>query len=140
MPLTSKGLRRRFEDDIRTDYPWLFQEYNAVVLPAKPYKQVLDYTNVTVAVRDLLLQFTRGRDEFHVSIAPAHEPDEWYELGEAIDLASDIGATSESVGNYTMSDFERLFRANIEGLKVLFSQREYTRTSRRRFAKRMSRP
>jgi hypothetical protein len=39
-----------------------------------------------------------------------------------------------------LSDFERLFRANIEGLKVLFSQREYTRTSRRRFAKRMSRP
>jgi hypothetical protein len=99
MPSTSKGLRKRLEGDIRRDYPWLFQEYNAVVLPAKPYKQVLDYTNVTVAVRDLLLQFTRGRDEFHVSIAPAHEPDEWYELGAAIDLASDIGATSESVGN-----------------------------------------
>jgi hypothetical protein len=140
MPWTSKGLRKRLECDIRRDYPWLFQEYNAVVLPAKPYKQVLDYANVTVAVSDLLLQFTRGRDEFHVSIAPAHEPDDWYELGEAIDLASDIGTTSESAGNYTMSDFERLFRSNIEGLKVLFSQREYTRTSRRRFAKRMSRP
>jgi hypothetical protein len=88
----------------------------------------------------LLLQFTRGHDEFHVSIAPAHEPDDWYGLGEAIDLASDIGTTSESAGNYTMSDFERLFRANIEALKVLFSQRNYLRTSRRRFAKRMSRP
>jgi hypothetical protein len=140
MPWTSKGLRKRLEGDIRRDYPWLFKEYNAVALPAETYKQVLDYANVTVAVSGLLLQFTRGRDEFHVSIAPAHEPDDWYELGEAIDLASDIGATSESAGNYTMSDFERLLRANIEGLNVLFSQCEYTRTSRRRFAKKMSRP
>jgi len=115
VPWTSNGLRKQLEGDIRRDYPWLFQEYNAVVLPAKPYKQVLDYANVTVAVGDLLLQFTRGRDEFHVSIAPAHEPDDWYELGEAIDLASDLSATSESAGNYTMSDFERLFGANIEG-------------------------
>jgi hypothetical protein len=140
MPWTSKGLRKRLEGDIRRDYPWLFQEYNAVVLPAKPYKQVLDYADVTVAVSGLLLQFTRGRGEFHVSIAPTHEPDDWYGLEEAIDLASDIGATSERAGNCTMSDFERLFRANIEGLKILFSQREYSRTSRRRFAKRMSRP
>ena len=116
MPWTSNGLRKRLEGDIRGDYLWLFQEYNAAVLPAKPYKQVLDYANVTVAVGDLLLQFRRGRDEFHVSIAPAHEPDGWYELGEAIDLVSD---TSGSAGNYTMSDFERLFRANIEGFKVL---------------------
>ena len=102
MPWTSNGLRKRLEGDIRGDYLWylwLFQEYNAAVLPAKPYKQVLDYANVTVAVGDLLLQFTRGRDEFHVSIAPAHEPDGWYELGEAIDLVSD---TSGSAGNYTM--------------------------------------
>jgi len=53
-------------------------------LKPKTYKQVLDYANVTVAVSGLLLQFTRGRDEFRVSIAPAHEPDDSYELGEAI--------------------------------------------------------
>jgi hypothetical protein len=86
-----------------------------------------------------LLQLTRGHDKFHVSIAAAHEPDDWCELGEAIDLAKDIGATGERGGNYTMSDFERLFRAHIEVFKILFSEREYTRTSRRRFAKRMSR-
>jgi hypothetical protein len=140
MPWTSKGLRKQLEGDIRKDYPWLFQEYQAFVLPAKPYKQVLDYANVTVAVGELLFQFTRGRDEFRVSIAPAREPDDWYQLGEAIDLASDIGVASDGAENHTMSDFERLFRANIEGLKVLFSQREYVRTSRRKLAKRMSRP
>lgn len=60
--------------------------------PLNPIKQVLDYANVTVAVSDLLLQFTRGRDEFHVSIAPAHEPDDWYELGEGRWLVSDDGS------------------------------------------------
>jgi hypothetical protein len=140
MPWTSKGLRKRLEGDIRRDYPWLFREYNAVVLPAKRYKQVLNYANVTVAVSDLLLQFTRGQGEFHVSVAPAHEPDGWYAFGEAVDLSSEVGSNHESAGNYTMADFERLFRANIERLKVLFSQREYTRTRRRKFAQRMSRP
>jgi hypothetical protein len=140
VPWTSKGRRKRLESDTRRDYPWLFQEYQVKVLPAKPYKQVLDYAIVTVAVSDLLLQFARGHGEFQVSVAPAHDPDDWYTFGEALGLASDIGANRESAGNYTMSDFERLFRANIEGLKVLFSQREYTRTRRRKFAQRMSRP
>jgi len=140
MPWTAKGLRKRLESDIRRDYPWLFKEFNAVVLPAKPHRQVLDYTSVTVAVSDLLFQFARGHGEFLVSVAPAHEPDDWYTFGEALDLANETGANCQSAGNYTMSDFERLFRAHIEALKILFSQREYIRTSRRRFAKRMSRP
>jgi hypothetical protein len=139
MPWTSKGLRKQLERDIRRDYPWLFQEYSAKVLAAKPYKHVLDYANVTVAVSNLLLQFTRGRGDFHVSIAPANDPDDWYAFGEALNLAIDIGANAESVGNYLMSDFERLFRANIESLKALFSHPEHIRTKRRKFTQRMSR-
>ena len=34
--LTSNGLRSRLEGDIRRDYLWLFDEYKATVLPAKP--------------------------------------------------------------------------------------------------------
>ena len=139
MPWTSKGLRKRLESDIRRDYPWLFKEFNAVVLPAKPYRQVLDYVIVTVAVSDLLLKFVRGHDEFHLRLGPAHAPDDSYDFGEAIELASVFGAESRSAKTYTMSDFERLLRANIEWLKILFSQREYVRTCRRAYAQRLSR-
>ena len=87
---------------------------------------------MTVAVSDLLLQFPRGHHEFHVTVAPAHDPDDWYAFGEAPDLANDIGATIGSAGNCQMSDFERLFTANIEGLKLPFSHPQYIRTTRRR--------
>jgi hypothetical protein len=38
--LTSRGLWRRLERDIRNDYTWLFQEYKATALPFEPYRQV----------------------------------------------------------------------------------------------------
>ncbi|MGB2626923.1 MAG: hypothetical protein WAK20_09035 [Candidatus Acidiferrum sp.] len=128
MSWTSKGLCKQLEDDIRRDYPWLFQEYRAVVLPAKPYKQVLDYANVTVEVSELLLQFSRGCDEFHVSVAPTHSPNDWLEFGQAIDLARNLDLSPKRP--IEVSDFQRLFEANLGHLKVYFSKEEYDRSKR----------
>jgi hypothetical protein len=65
-----------------------------------------------------------------VNVAPAHAPHDWYDLGEAIDLASDAEQASSSARNYRMANFRQLFEANIERLKVFFSKEEYGESRR----------
>jgi len=136
--LTSRGLWRRLERDIRNDYSWLFQEYKVTVLPFKPYRQVLDYADVTVRVGDLLFEFVRGHggDDFHVTVAPVHAPHDSYSFAEAIDLASDCECAGR---NYDMSKFEQLFRANIERLQAFFSEGQYGPARRSKSVKRLIR-
>jgi SAM-dependent methyltransferase len=40
---TFKGRQTRFERDIQKEYSWVFKKYNARIIPAKRYRQVLDY-------------------------------------------------------------------------------------------------
>ena len=136
--LTSRGLWRRLERDIRNDYSWLFQEYKATVVPFKPYRQVLDYADVTVAVGDLLFEFVRGHagDDFHVTVAPVHARHDSYSFAEAIDLACDCESSGR---NDDMSQFEPLFRANIERLQAFFSERQYGPARRNKSVKRLIR-
>ena len=108
---TSKGGWRRLKREIETDCGWLFEHHGAVVLPYKPYRQVLDYANVAVAAGNLLFIFTRGMGEFHVTVAPAHAPHDWYELKEAIELAR--GSPAKSSKDYEVSDFRQMFEPNI---------------------------
>jgi hypothetical protein len=134
---TSKGGWRHLERDLRIDYSWLFEKYGGRVIPMKPYRQVLDYANVTVAVGDLLFQFTRGMGDFHVSVAPAHAPLDWYDFGEAIVLARDTERVGDFSGHYRMSYFQQLFEANIERLKLFFSKEKYGEARRDRIVTRL---
>src|ERR1700694_474890 len=133
----SKGLQRCLEQDIRKEYSWLFEEYDARIVPMKPHKQVLDCANVTIAVGDLMFQFTRGLYDFHVSVAPAHAPHDWYDLGEAIVLACDAEHTRNGTRHYRMSDFRPLFESNIERLRGFFSKEEYGQSRRNRSVKKL---
>lgn len=119
---TSKGGWRHLLRDLQTDDSWLFEKYEAKVIPMKPHRQVLDYESVTLAVGNLLVQISRGMGEFHVNIAPAHEPDDWYDFGAAIDLAHD---SAEISTHYRSSHFRQLFESNIECLQSFFSRGEY---------------
>jgi hypothetical protein len=119
---TSKGGWRRLVRDLQNDDSWLFEKYGARVIPMKPHRQVMDYSSVTLAISDLLVQISRGMGEFRVSIAPAHEPDDWYDLGTAIDLARDSGELST---HYRSSNFRQLFESNMGCLENFFSEKEY---------------
>jgi hypothetical protein len=119
---TSKGGWRRLVRDLRIDDSWLFEKYDTRVIPMKPHREVLDYASVTVAVGDLLVQITRGMGDFHVRIAPAHAPHDWYDFGAAIDLARDSGEFST---HYRSSNFRQLFESNIGCLESFFSEEEY---------------
>jgi len=129
---TFKGRQTRFEQAIQKDYSWLFEKYGARIVPMKRYRQVLDYVVADVALGELLLKFVKGNGEFHVNIAPAHAPDDWYDFGEAIDLASDAEPTRSGVRSFRMARFRQLFEANIERLKVFFSKEEYGESRRDR--------
>jgi len=102
----------------------------------KQYRQMLDYVVAKVALRDLLFQFVKGNGEFRVDIAPAHAPDDWYDFGEAIDLASDAEGTGTSATHYRMANFRQLLEANIERLRHYFSKETYAPSRRDRTAKR----
>jgi len=125
---TFKGRQRRFERDLQKEYSWIFEKFDARIVPKKRYRQVLDYVEATVAVGDLLFEFVRGHADFHVNVAPSHSPNDWLEFGQAIDLARDAELTQKPP--IQMSDFQRLFEANLERLKVYFSKEEYDRFKR----------
>jgi hypothetical protein len=122
-PWTFTGRQKRIECDIQGEYSWIFEKYDARIVPTKRYRQVLDYAVATVAVRDLLLKFVRGRGEAHVTVAPAHAPHDSYDFGEAIALASDTEPTRNGAGYYRMSDFQNLFEANIGASVPFFPKR-----------------
>src|SRR5882762_2081361 len=67
---TFKGRQSRFEYEIQKEYSWLFEKYDARIVPMKRYQQVLDYVVAKVALGDLLFQFVKGNGEFRVNIAP----------------------------------------------------------------------
>lgn len=119
--------QNRFEEEIQARYDWLFEKYGARIVRQKPYRQVFDYVQANVRVDNLTIAFVRGRGEFNVSVAPAHAPDDWYDFGEAIDLASD------SIGRrtfYRTVTFRPLFETNIDRLRHFFSPEQYGRPRR----------
>jgi len=130
---TFKGRQSRFEREIRSDYSWLFEKYSARIVPMLRYRQVLDYVVATVSVGDLVLQFVKGGGDFRVCLAPAHAPHDWYDFGEAIDLASETLRDT----SYRMAGFRPLFEANIERLKRFFSPQEYGPSRRDRTVKKL---
>jgi hypothetical protein len=125
---TFKGRARRYERDLQEEYSWIFEKFDARVVPTKRYRQVLDYIVATVAVGELLFEFVRGGGDSHVMVAPAHSPDDRLEFGEAIDLARDGKRSRKSP--VPMSEFRRMFEANFEQLKIYFSKEEYDRSKR----------
>lgn len=136
---TFRRRQTRFEQEIQTDYYWLFEKYGARIVPQKPYRQAFDYVQANVSVDNLIIQFVRGRGEFRVNLAPAHAPHDWYDFGEAIDLACEPKGNSTGRTFYRTATFGQLFEANIDRLKHFFSAQEYGPSRRDRTAKRLVR-
>ena len=134
-----RGRQTRFENEIQKEYSWLFEKYDARIIPMTRYRQVLDYVVATIAVGGLLLQFVRGNRDFHANVAPAHAPHDWYDFGEALELASDAKATTNGTRHYRMANFRELFESNIERLMIFYSKEEYGESRRDRTIKRLVR-
>jgi len=130
--LTSNGLRRRLEREIRQEQSWLFEKYEARIVPkTKSHGQVLDYASVQVHVGNLILNFIRGLGECYVNVAPAHASHDWYRFGEAIELASDKKMGSAARFD-RMSEFRSSFETHFGRLNMFFSQEKYGQPRRDR--------
>jgi hypothetical protein len=103
------GRQKRFGHDLEREFAWLFEKYDARIVPVKRYKRVLDYVVANAAVGDLLFKFVRGHGDFHAMVAPSHSPDDWLEFGRAIDLARDAELSQKPF--VPMSDFQGLFES-----------------------------
>ena len=92
-----------------------------------------------MGVNNLIIQFVSGRGEFHVNLAPAHAPHDWYDFGEAIDLASEPEGDSTGHTIYRRATFGPLFEANIDQLQHFFSPQQYGPSRRDRTVKQLIR-
>jgi hypothetical protein len=129
----------RFENEIEKEYSWLFEKYGARIVPATRYRQVLDYVVATVAIGGLLLQFVKGNGEFRANVAPTHAPHDWYDFGEALELACDAKSATSSTRHYRMANFRQLFEPNIDRLMLFYSKEQYGESRRDRTVKKVVR-
>jgi hypothetical protein len=122
--LVRRGPQRELERDVLAQHAWLFEKYGAkLVAETKHRKQVFDYAEIKLSVGPLLLGFVRGRGESHINVAPRHAPRDWYDFGEAIDLA--CNRTPGSHVEIDAANFQGEFETYFELLKAFFDERSY---------------
>lgn len=126
-PLGERSHRKgekRLQDEIRKNLPWLFERYEAKVIPnTQNYPRAFDYAVVTVALGNILIRFVRGRGELRADIAPAHAPTNWDEVGEAIACAGDSERPRPQY--YSFDDLGQLLEQNLDRLNLAFAQDRY---------------
>ena len=78
----------RFEDTIRKELDFLFNEHQAEVIPnyGVPFPPGFDGAFVTIAVRELRLQFSKGRGDFNSNITAAATPNDWHDLAAVLGI------------------------------------------------------
>lgn len=127
---TSKNNERVFAEEIRNALPFLFVEYDGKIVPNEGIRSPLrfDYAIVTVAARNLLLRFVRGRDEFRVDVAPKHEPRDWQEVSLVLTAIDSVKGFGLQPLYYRLGDFARLIRPRLLVLDDAFSDEHYVST------------
>jgi hypothetical protein len=80
-------LRRTLEgneklgQEVQSNLPFLFAEHGGMLSPyavKKPYS--FDFAATRVVLPEFILQFSRGRGDFRVLVAPKHAPDELLDI------------------------------------------------------------
>jgi hypothetical protein len=129
-PRTSRKSEQEFADEIRTKLPFLFVEYGGEIIPNESLRvhTTFDYAIVTVAVRNLLLRFVRGRDEFRVDVAPKHDPRDWQEVSLVLTAIGSVEGFGLRPLYYRLGDFAPLIRPRLLVLDDAFSDKHYVST------------
>ena len=71
----------KFGQEVRSELPFLFAEYGGVLSPYAVKKpSSFDWTATRVVLPEFILQFSRGRGDFQVRIAPKHAADELLDI------------------------------------------------------------
>jgi hypothetical protein len=122
-PRLQRRANQSLLNDVRENLSFLFPNGHAV---EHPRIRVLpfDYASVEVAWENLLLSFTRGREEVNVLVAPSHAPNMSYQLGPAI-AALENRHYSEHDAVNSLHDAAGLLEPRLEALNVAFSEQSF---------------
>jgi hypothetical protein len=72
--------QQRLASEIKTALRFLFTEGSIIPNEGLPFPTGFDYAFVTIAFRNLLLRFTRGREALGVHVAPKFATSDWHDL------------------------------------------------------------
>ena len=122
-PWLQRKANQSLIDDVRANLPFLFPNGSVV---EHPQIRVLpfDYASVEISWENLLLSFTRGREETSVVVAPRHAPNMSYELGPVIAALEDRRYSDRHAIN-DLQDAANLMQPHLQALNAAFSERDF---------------
>jgi len=128
--IQDRRLARKHEEElvsaVRNSFQFLFSEYNARFVPRNSTNRPLpfDYATVTVHTSQLLLRFSRGREEFVLQLAPLYSPESLYELSTvlfALEMPSVRRGSASTIGKAA-----ELLRTHIDMLSDIYSSERFS--------------
>jgi len=122
-PRLQKKANQSLTEDVRFNLPFLFPVGRVA---KQPRIRVLpfDYASVEVVWENLLLSFTRGREEVNVLVSPVHAPSVSYELGPLI-AALENKHFSDRYRIDGLRDAANLLDSHLEQLNSAFSEQNF---------------
>lgn len=121
--LQVKKANKHFLADIRGHLGFLFDEYNARILPNDPDPPAyFDWAKATISVKDLILEFYRDRGTVTVRVASSRAPKESYELP---DLLNAAGEDIQRGPFSHLLDVEPVLRRHMDKIENAFSGEKF---------------
>jgi hypothetical protein len=129
----SKEKERRLELEIRELLPFLFGSQEATVVPnvGIPFPEPFDYATVTVACRNLLIRFSRGRSDLKVDLAGSNDPSNWHDLLLVLAAIDGREERPERRWFFDLREAAILLESNMARLSGVFGSNENSEVERR---------
>jgi hypothetical protein len=124
-PQIQRGRNRKFLDDIEASLGRLVSE-GKIVDQDRPNIMPFDGATVKVIYQNIIFDFTRGRGDLAVSLAPRHVPNEEHELGPLVATLEGRLFSEHDVVN-SLSDVEGLLMPRLDSINSAFSEENYAK-------------
>lgn len=100
-------LEAQLARDVRVALGFLFTQHKGRIVPNQgvPFPPGFDYASVTVIAETLVFQFTRGRGEVAVKVAPTFAPSDLHDL---LFLVRILGTPCETTTLYTFGNLQEV--------------------------------
>jgi hypothetical protein len=114
---------RHFEDDIRRQLSFLFDDFHArVVLNEKEPPPSFDFALITLSAKDLMFQIFRDRGAITMRVSSPRIPNDWHEVSSVLNVM-DVGVERQTFSN--LHDLERIVQPHMKELRAAFSEACY---------------
>lgn len=122
---TARSHQRQFEEDIRSNLAFLFDEYCAKVVPNEGvrFPPGFDGAFVTLSLGVVLLRFSRGRGDFNVRVSSVFVPGLWEDFRLVAEGVSEWNlSTAPKAHRYSLESFGQVLRRHLPDLEQSLSE------------------